>query len=100
MSDDWKPGDLALCVNARALMHDGIRSGPRKELAEGKVYTVNSVGVDSKMVGKEVPCLFLAEVRSPAPRGGFSKLRFIKVTPRKADEFDRWVIRHMTGVTA
>lgn len=93
---DWQAGDLALCVNDGRIRQAGRLNLPRPELRVGRVYTVTGVGLDG-LVTANMACLFLAEVRSVAPNGGFAQTRFRKVTPPAADEFDRETIALMNG---
>lgn len=87
---DWAPGDLALCVdNGPRQTKDGWH-GRRQQLRVGACYTVAFICLDGAF--NPEPALVLAEVKSRAPRGGFGMWRFIKVTPRAEDEFDREVI--------
>jgi hypothetical protein len=72
MSDDWKVGDLAVCVSSVA----------GSVLVEGRVYTVTGVDVaeswyaDAGEVG-----LHLREARANNRCGGFYAYRFRKIRP-------------------
>lgn len=92
MADEWKPGDIALCISDAPHWSDmeaPIAWNPQV----GATYHVSRVGL----------CRFgfrtligLAE----NPNGwdwGFLASRFIKVTPDAADEFDRETIALLTG---
>ncbi|MAG24998.1 hypothetical protein CMI47_05400 [Candidatus Pacearchaeota archaeon] len=81
---DWQKGDLALYSDASP--SDEHYAPP--ELRKGAVYTVSGVGVDE--AGNSG--LFLSEQESDGCLGGYLAWRFRKVTPDKADEFDREVI--------
>ncbi len=90
MSEDWQAGDEALCVKAGEIeLSDGsIAVG--EGLVVGRNYHVSRVGLN--YLGD--PVLFLDEIDH---RGGLGRLaiRFVKATPRAADEFDREVIADM-----
>ena len=88
MSNDWQPGDLALCVD------DSIGTCSVKCLEAGKVYTVDGLDFDPAFADMG---LHLCGVDRPwsdrwQQHIGWSELRFRKVTPPEADEFDREVI--------
>ena len=92
MNDDWKVGDLALCVM------DGCNT------KAGQSFTVRVVaGVGLCDEYRSIPrgpqvTLIFREVAHPTNlRGKFTAARFIKITPPKADEFDREVIEQMTS---
>ena len=90
---DWQKGDLALCVREP--------ENPALPSMMGKVFTVS--GVD-----REVDCfgeigLWFFEISIKETREWASSCaasRFRKVTPPKADEFDREVIELMNGQPA
>ena len=94
MSDipEWQPGDLALCVNDRdnPRYHMGRVKQP---LRSGRIYTVTGLHVaeagyrDAGTLG-----LFLEGFPHCAKAS-----RFRKVTPPKADEFDRETIALMNS---
>lgn len=92
MADDWQVGDLALCVD------DSRRPVTSRDtgLRCGRVYTVTDV-----MVVPVVPPrtgLALGGVDMSAFRFGLAgAMRFVKVTPPEADEFDRETIDLMNG---
>lgn len=94
MADDWKPGDLALCVRG------GYISGPGSSSSRyptvGAIYTVEAYLPDVDFVGGRLPGLLLKDAPinfNYAPL--WAAFRFIKVTPQEEDEFDREVIRDM-----
>lgn len=96
MSDDWQPGDLALCVNNGAIITPSAGyAGPRGQLRVGAVYTVTWVGVDGAV--RKDHALGLVEAKSPAPKGGFSVHRFRKIRPHTPDAEDAETIRLLTG---
>jgi len=83
--DDWQVGDLALC----------IKLGPWRDVIGpkcGEVRAVRGVGRDPIGVG-----LWLEGYPGKLRSDGFSASRFRKITPPKADEFDREVIDLMIG---
>lgn len=83
MSDDWQPGDLALCIDDRPSM---FWSGwePKK----GRIYTVLFVTADRNG-------LDLEEVSdAPAP---YAARRFRKIRPHIPDEEDIETISLLTG---
>ena len=83
MSNDWEPGDLALCVNTSPIeciegTHMGGNCPPHMS-----VTTVSDIGPSECGV-----CQVLV-----IDGGRYCvAARFIKVTPPEADEFDREVI--------
>ena len=72
MSGDWKPGDLAVCVD------NGERPlGRADRLRVGQIYTVSSVATNRHgHIG-----LILQGVRSGGYLGGYVADRFRKVRP-------------------
>jgi len=89
---DWQKGDLALCVD------DGLKPWLNGEqilnlnrIKKGRVYTVAGLGRVGTCSGLT---LFIEGVPATYEhRGmGWTASRFRKVTPPKADEFDREVI--------
>ena len=101
MADDWKPGDLALCVKLSPwvrIFADGVvggyldRGGPKA----GATYTVRSVEGDAGAFGVWLRFSDFPDVNAPLWLG-YASIRFIKVTPDAEDAFDREVIAHMAG---
>lgn len=100
MSDDWQPGDLALCVRGGNMDQPSQGDWP----VEGRLYSVAGVRLVTFYDGEDL-ALFLEN--GPANQGEIDGVmhvcsawwhgRFIKVTPRAADAFDREVISAMTG---
>ena len=93
MGDNWKPGDLALCLRDGEIydcpcgaIHGGTNCPPR-----GSVRVVKSLDHDGD--GCE-----LLVVSGAA--GAALSARFRKVTPDEADEFDRETIALMNGTPA
>ncbi len=91
MSDDWKPGDEALC----------IRGGERTR--KGAVYTVDDITPPRSFDGEggvnnfDVPTLRFSQLR-PYERLAWSvSSRFIKVTPKAPDSEDAEVIALLNG---
>ncbi len=84
---DWQKGDLALCVDTT--VKKGATAGRR--FKKGRLYTVTKVLPRSIPDGyaREAPYLRL---REDASGWTAAHWRFRKVTPPKADEFDREVI--------
>jgi hypothetical protein len=99
MSDNWKVGDLALCVgigddDAAIVMGIPIVGfGP----IVGMTYTVNQVKSGFDFYGRKRTALTFREI-GPKLQGsnGYNSKFFIKATPPQADEFDREVIELMT----
>ena len=81
-ADNWQKGDLALCVNTRPSSRWQNRRGPKS----GQVATVESVTFGKTRMG-----LVLVEFPT-SNRYGWSASRFRKITPPKADEYDRETI--------
>jgi len=80
---DWQKGDLALCVD-----DSPSAWGHRAAIKKGGIYTVSEIVIwrgksGLELEGVEISKLYYA---------GFAPKRFRKVTPPKADEFDREVI--------
>lgn len=95
---DWKVGDLALCVDAGPLRDvcgdGGQETNPKyvANLKKGAFYTVTQVvvcncGRGHVGIGDEYQLA-----------GGYAA-RFIKITPEKADDFDRETIELMNRKT-
>ncbi len=80
MSEDWVPGDLALCVaNRLPPPHDK----PSTIVRIGAIYTVVSVRWS---VSENCACLGFAEVRSRGPIGDFHASAFRKIRPLTDEE--------------
>lgn len=80
---DWKPGDIALSL----ITFKEVRKRAGHETpVKGRFYSVTGVTQGKSLKGllfKEVPC------KNPF---GYAAYRFIKVTPKEADEFDKETI--------
>ena len=79
MSDNWKPGDLALCVRGGRISTMLV---PLPEYPKtGRIYTVSGVDAILFASGKERPALWFTD----APRNTLDRVwaahRFLKVTP-------------------
>ena len=99
MSDDWEPGDLALCIRTGAPMHPtGFRRDDASAfLTRGSIYTVRATEtVPPAFLDAGETLLYLTEVVHPLGRG-FASTRFRKIRPHTADEEDRETIRLLTG---
>jgi len=84
MMDDWKPGDLALCINQSAwLFNSGI--GPRA----GEIREVRRVGIDS--VGDIG--LWLCGYPGNDFNSGYKADYFRKIYPHRPDAEDAETIR-------
>lgn len=90
---DWQPGDLALCVD------DSLRDLSHQVIKRGITYEVEELDIDPAFAD-----IGLHLVGIPRPWSshwqreiGWSEHRFVKITPDKADEFDREVIDLMLG---
>ena len=77
---DWQKGDLALCVVGKY---------------SGRIYLVVGVLKQGIQTG-----LLIEGSQSGHPTGAWCASSFRKVTPPKADEFDREVIELMNGQPA
>lgn len=86
MSDDWKPGDLALCVSA-----------VRYPQMKGRVFTVREVIMGRWRGRPSLGLRFVEQCDPPSGTRAWDHRFFVKVTPPEADEFDREVIEHMLG---
>lgn len=76
MSDDWKVGDLALCIDAS--VHPLV---PAAGLVEGAVYTVIDIDTIPGLLDTAACGLVLAELPVPAPFKAFGCDRFRKIRP-------------------
>lgn len=92
---EWQKGDLALCIRARHCPD----CGAPPQAAVGGIYTVEAAGFDRG--GPWIDFAELDNSREECTDGlyheHFEPANFRKVTPPKADEFDREVIEAMTG---
>lgn len=94
MADDWRPGDLALCVSD--IFEEA--EGPETWFPlPGHVYSV--AGTVADCGDGFGPALLLKEepAHVPNPGLGWPAKFFLKATPPEADEFDREVISLMTS---
>lgn len=88
MADNWEVGDLALC----------IKSANNGTTTAGCKYSVLRVIPNVRWNDGDLDtALTLMGVKHTTFCGGSWHGRFVKVTPPKADEFDREVIEHLTG---
>ena len=94
---DWKKGDLALCVKVGPWVWDtdNLPNGEQRVRA-GMVLRVRAI--QSKSCGALI--LWFEGVGGHGYNDSFLASRFRKVTPPKADEFDREVIDLMNGKPA
>ena len=76
MSCDFKPGDEVVCVDEDPCVVHG-----KPAVRTGNIYTVRDVTVEHNFSGFAV---YLHEVRSSGPKGGFCSSRFRKVQKRDA----------------
>lgn len=89
---DWQVGDLALCVDDNRRPVTSRDTGLRR----GKVYAVTDVQVVPIIPPRTG--LALDGVDMSAFRFRLAgAMRFVKITPPDADEFDREVIEQMNG---
>lgn len=87
MSDDWKPGDDALCVNGAHLAGAFHEVYPQP----GRLYEVVSVIPENQLAvdwepGFHGPELVLRGLRSRNPEGGYWHGRFRKINPLSIEE--------------
>ena len=88
---DWQKGDLALCVKDCSIIGVPL----------GSFNTVREVFEDIGLTSLEIQTGLLFEGKEfPPPYTGVAAKNFRKVTPPKADEFDREVIELMNGQPA
>lgn len=94
MSEEWKPGDLALCIKGGKLTTH-IYPTPLEYPVTGRIYTVDAIECVEFITGwhlalnlKDGPMNYSGDRRWRAHR-------FVKVTPQKEDMFDREIINHM-----
>jgi hypothetical protein len=93
MADDWKPGDLALCVKKARNKNEGVGYAPGcAPMQKGGVYRVESVvwveGLQGLVIehhySKQAHCAFLASA-------------FKRIHPHTPDAEDAETIRLLTG---
>lgn len=86
--DDWQVGDAALCIkDGRCPVRDTILP-----IRKGVIYTVTIVRLVKNDFGREQLALGLAGF---GRKKGWNACLFRKITPPKADAFDREVIEHL-----
>lgn len=85
MTDDWKPGDLALCVNSDPVSGTVWVFGC--DLKRGGIYTVSRVWQTTRGA-----VLTVNEVECTTISGGFGVYRFRKINPHTPDAEDRETI--------
>lgn len=91
---DWQVGDLALCVGEDRCA--GIATGWNPKV--GGVYVVAEVVPAFVMFNHGIGLNFEEDADRWAWKFSAFYARFFrKITPEKADEFDREVIEQMTG---
>lgn len=94
MSDDWQPGDLALCVLGGYIA--GLKGGEHPQ--GGRVYTVEAVGMAFFVGGRHLLALKLID--GPANYDlsrEWAAYRFRKIRPHTPDAEDAETIRLLTG---
>ena len=91
--DNWQAGDLALCVKIGRWRHVSGNFASGRGMRAGVIASVRKVGVS---VGG-FATLWLEGWPGESFGDGFNASRFRKITPPKADEFDREVIDLMLG---
>lgn len=86
MSADWKPGDLALCVNKTPWKNEA----KAHLLTLGRIYTVAACGVPP---GGERFCLAFRDISPDGKYGhAYCASRFRKINPHTPDAEDRETI--------
>jgi len=101
MGEDWKPGDLALCVDMGDWQAT-FEVKPAQPLGMcpivGLTYTVRSVAIGSDVFGRRGVALQFFEIRNHHPEAiGYNAIFFRKVEHRQADAEDAETIRLLTG---
>jgi hypothetical protein len=81
MSDDWKVGDLALCIEDAPCPHWGPSPYRR-----GQSYTVAAVVVSPSGVDKGQVGLSLEGIAIPGPMNAANAARFRKIRPDKHED--------------
>lgn len=94
MADDWKPGDLALCVKQGRWRSTLTGRYRRCSMRAGQVHTVRRFGM-CPMSG--VATLWLEGFLGERGADGFAAVRFRKIRPHTPDEQDEETIRLLTG---
>ena len=99
MAEDWKPGDLALCIK-----RDGGGMLNLPFIEQWQILTVETVIVDGPFTRAVNPDELMALGFDGWPVAedehfvtGYDARCFRKVRPIEADEFDREVIEAMSG---
>jgi hypothetical protein len=96
MSDDWQPGDLALCVRGGRLT---ARLSPLDEYpCSGRIYVVHMAGETTFAAAGLLPALWLLD--GPPNNNGercWATSRFRKIRPHKPDAEDAETIRLLNG---
>ena len=87
---DWQPGDIALCVIGGKIDNSPYKLGEYP--AAGKFYTVEYVGPLDFLTGIDQALWFKDAPKNWSGQRVWGQLRFVKVTPPEADEFDKEVI--------
>jgi hypothetical protein len=92
MSDDWKPGDLALCIKGGRIANSG--RPPKSFPVKGRIYTVHS----SRMRTFNQAGFSLGLVLEDGPVNNcgtriWHHSRFVKLPEHTEDEEDRETIR-------
>ena len=95
MSDDWKSGDLALCV--RGGRYPKVYSARKSFPVSGRIYTVVSYAKDVEFIDGPRAGLFFSD--APMNRGArvWSACRFRKIYPHVPDAEDEETIALMRG---
>ncbi len=95
MSDDWQPGDCALCIKQgpwRAMGSMKVR--PNEPIRAGMFVTVRKVGMNS--LGYVV-LWFAEDMRGDGPRYSYRAIRFVKLRPHQPDAEDAETIALLKG---
>jgi hypothetical protein len=77
MSDDWQPGDLALCLKRT---HPKFPGQIATRLVVARLYTVERVGRPTPWLDGE-RALGLSEVKTLQRNSGWPETLFVKITP-------------------
>ena len=88
MSDEWKVGDLALCIDDGPVKIIGGCPEVEEEYVAnlncGSIYKISQI-----TKGRTTNVIGIADM---SKRAGGIESRFVKITPQESDEFDREVI--------